>query len=162
MGLGLAFRCFFRALTDASFAERVAPVLSTPRLEEKKPSGESLRLLAILQRDGRLLDFLVEEIDGYSDDQIGAAVRDIHRDSRKALTKYVDLGPVIDKEEESTVEVPAGFDPSSIRLTGKVTGSPPFRGTLAHRGWRATRVDLPPAVTGSDPMLIAPAEVEIP
>ncbi|MFO0948378.1 MAG: DUF2760 domain-containing protein [Planctomycetota bacterium] len=162
MGLGLAFRCFFKALTDSTFAERVTPVLMPPAIEEKKPSGESLRLLAILQRDGRLLDFLTEEIDSYGDDQIGAAVRDIHRDCRKALTRYVELGPVIDKPEESKVEVPVGFDPSSIRLTGKVAGSPPFHGTLAHRGWRATRVDLPPAVTGSDPLLIAPAEVEIP
>ena len=39
----------------------------------KAPSGPDLRVLAVLQRDGRLVDFLQEDIDPYSDAQIGAA-----------------------------------------------------------------------------------------
>ena len=45
---------------------------------------ERSRFLAILQRDSRLIDFLQEDIAAYSDDQIGAAVREIHDQSRDA------------------------------------------------------------------------------
>lgn len=161
MGLGLAFRCFFKALTDAGFRARVQPVLAPPK-EEPKPLGQELRLLAILQRDGRLLDFLAEEITDYPDDQIGAAVRDIHRDCKAALAKYVELAPVIDKPEGDTVAVPVGFDANSIRLTGKVVGNPPMVGRLGHAGWQAKALHLPAPVAGANPMILAPAEVIIP
>ena len=96
----------------------------------------------------------------YDDAQIGAAVRDIHRDCKKAVEKYIDLAPVLDEAEGGNVTVPAGFDPARIRLTGNVKGHPPFRGTVAHRGWRAKDVRVPPTDPGSD-LVIAPAEVEL-
>jgi hypothetical protein len=161
MSLILAIRCFFRVLFDRQFAAEVQPLLDPPANAKERLSAESLRLLAILQRDGRLLDFLLEDIAAYPDDQIGAAVRDIHRDCRNALTKYIELEPVMAGEEESTVQVPAGFDPAAIRLTGRVTGNPPFKGTLAHRGWRVKRLELPELSKSADPLLIAPAEVDV-
>ena len=121
----------------------------------------AIQLLAILQRDGRLVDFLLEPIDGYSDAQIGAAVRDIHKGCRKTLEEYLRIEPVRAEHEESAIEVPAGFDPSAIRLVGNVAGQPPFRGTLRHRGWRTREVKLPAMPTAADPSVIAPAEVEI-
>src|ERR1700733_15156394 len=87
-----------------------------------KPSGAPLRLLTLLQREGRLLDFLMEDVQGYTDAQIGSAVRDIHRTCRKALQDHLVLEPVLKDAEGSEVTVPAGFDPSAIRLTGHVTG----------------------------------------
>jgi hypothetical protein len=60
------------------------------------------------------------------------------------------------------VEVPPGFDPSAIRLTGNVTGQPPFRGTLQHHGWRVKDYTLQPAPQGQDEFVIQPAEVELP
>ena len=158
MGLGLAFRCFFRALRDPDFGSRVQPLLT---VQPEKPSGAEVALLGLLQRDGRLIDFLTEEIGAYSDDQIGAAVRDVHRDCHATLVKYVELEAVIDEPEDETVEVPEGFDPTSIRLTGSLTGSPPFSGTLAHRGWRVKAIHLPPSAEGADPLVLAPAEVEV-
>jgi hypothetical protein len=181
MSLGVAFRSFFRALSDGGFSDRVkaildspagaAPVIAPPEppreivrevVKEvpKAVPGESLRLLGVLQRDGRLLDFLNEDIAGYDDAQIGAAVRDIHRDCKKTLDKYVDLAPVLDKEEGSNVDVPAGFNPGEIRLTGNVKGQPPFKGSLAHRGWKAMEVRAPAPDPGNE-MIIAPAEVEL-
>lgn len=161
MSLILAIRCFFRVLFDRPFATQIEPLLNPPKDGGKRVSGESLRLLAILQRDGRLIDFLSEDINPYSDDQIGAAVRDIHRDCKVALAKYVELEPVLAGEEEGSVQIPAGFDPAAIRLTGRVTGNPPFQGTLAHRGWRVKRLHLPDLSKNADPLLIAPAEVDI-
>jgi hypothetical protein len=181
MSLGVAFRSFFRALSDGTFSDRVQALLDgraaapaelpppePPReivrevvKEVHKPTpGDALRLFAVLQRDGRLLDFLSEDIAGYDDEQIGAAVRDIHRDCKKAIEKYIDLASVLDEAEGASVAIPAGFNPAHIRLTGNVKGQPPFRGTVAHRGWRAKDVRVPPSDPGSD-LIIAPAEVEL-
>ena len=103
-----------------------------------KPSAAPVRFLALLQREGRLVDFLTEDVQAYDDAQIGAAVREIQRKCRAALSEHLDLVPVMTQEEGANVEVPVGFDPSAVRLLGNVTGQPPFRGTLVHRGWRVT------------------------
>jgi hypothetical protein len=118
-------------------------------------------LLALLQREGRLLDFLMEDIQAYQDAQIGAAVRDIHRQCRQVLQEHLVLAPVIDKEEEQSVTVPSGFDPAAIRLTGQVAGQPPFTGTLKHRGWRVKEIKLAPPPAGQDAFVVMPAEVEL-
>jgi hypothetical protein len=127
-----------------------------------KPSGAALRLLALLQREGRLVDFLTEDIQGYSDADIGAAVRDIHQKCQKALRDHLTLAPVLPQAENDPVEVPTGFDPSAVRLTGNVTGQPPFRGTLKHPGWRVTELRLAAPPAGQDEFVLMPAEVELP
>jgi hypothetical protein len=153
----LAFRAFWRILTQPDFAARVEPLLS------RTPAGPDLRVLAVLQRDGRLVDFLEEDIDAYSDAQIGAAVRDIHRGCRKSLHDYLTIEPVIEAAEEQHVTVPADFDPAAIRLVGNVNGLPPFRGILKHHGWRVRSVHLPVLpVARDDSSVLSPAEVEIP
>lgn len=126
-----------------------------------KPSGAPLRLLALLQREGRLLDFLLEDVQAYQDAQIGAAVRDIHRSARKAIQEHLVLEPILPGEEGSRVTVPAGFDPSAVRLTGNVTGQPPFAGTLQHHGWRVKEIKLAPLAAGQDEFVVQPAEVEL-
>lgn len=152
----LAVKAFWKGLTDPDFATRVEPLF------RPAPAGPDIRILAVLQRDGRLVDFLQEEIDAYTDAQIGAAVRDIHRGCRKALRDYVSVEPILGGPEDSPVTVAADFDPAEIRLTGNVQGSPPFRGTLKHHGWRVKSVQLPvlPASRGESSVL-APAEVEV-
>jgi len=127
------------------------------------PSPDAaLRLLAVLQQDGRFIDFVKEEIDGYSDAQVGAAVRSIHAGCRKALADRVEFERIFSAEDGSQVDVQPGFDPAAVRLTGNVAGSPPFHGTLQHGGWRAIKVTLPESPGVVDPHIIAPAEVEIP
>ena len=125
------------------------------------PENGALRLLAALQEEGRLVDFLTEDIGAYSDDQVGAATRGIHGDCAKALRECVRLEPIMPGEEDADVTVPAGFDAAAIRLTGNVQGAPPFTGVLRHGGWRVTEVILP-ARSGIDPHVIVPAEVELP
>jgi hypothetical protein len=127
-----------------------------------KPSGVPLRLLALLQREGRLVDFLTEDVQGYSDADIGGAVRDIHQKCQKALRDHLTLAPVLPQAEGETVEVAPGFDPSAVRLTGNVTGQPPFRGTLKHPGWRVTELRLAAPPAGQDEFVLMPAEVELP
>jgi len=163
--LGLACSAFGRTLRNADFAAQVNTLLHPPPPEPPKPvkpDGRPVRLLTLLQREGRLLDFLMENIQDYPDAQIGAAVRDIHRGCQNALKEHLVLEPVLNQAEGSSVEVPAGFDPSAIRLTGNVTGQPPFRGTLQHHGWRVKEIKLAAPPEGQDEMVLMPAEVELP
>jgi len=122
--------------------------------------AESLHLLSLLQRDGRLLDFLSESLEGFSDSEIGAAARTVHEGCNKTLTSYLALEPVYREPEGASVTVASGFDPAAVRLTGNVVGAPPFKGSLRHHGWRATRVAFPPP-PAQDPRILAPAEVEL-
>jgi Domain of unknown function (DUF2760) len=124
------------------------------------PETAALRLLATLQEDGRLIDFLNEEVAPYSDEQIGAATRGIHESLAKALRACVALEPVMAGTEGDDVTVAAGFDPAAIRLVGNVSGQPPFRGVLRHAGWRVTTITVPER-RGQDDHVLAPAEVEI-
>ena len=157
--IGLAFKAFWKVLTDVRAAERVAPALAAAPPAE----GPDLRILAVLQRDGRLVDFLQEEIGDYTDAQVGAAVRKIHADCRKALREYLAIEPLISGEEGSDYTVPSGFDPAEVRLSGNVQGAPPFRGVLKHHGWRAKTAGLPalPSAPGGIAPVLAPAEVEV-
>ena len=162
--LGLSTRAFFKVLGDAPIAAKVKLLLDPPPPEPAKPyrlPSEPIRLLALLQREGRLLDFLLEDISAASDDQIGAGVRDIHKKAKKALEEHVALERILPGEEEAPVEVPAGFDPSAVQLTGNVTGQPPFKGTLKHHGWRVKGYKLPAPPEGQDDLVVAPAQVEV-
>jgi hypothetical protein len=121
----------------------------------------ALVLLGLLQREGRLVDFLRESIDGYADADIGAAARDIHRGCRKVVEDHFRLEPVMPGREEDRVQVPRGFDPAEIRIIGEAKGEPPFSGTLRHHGWRVTDAMLPTLADGVDRAVVAPAEVEV-
>ena len=122
----------------------------------------ALLLLGLLQREGRLVDFLRESLDLHPDAAIGAAVRDVHRGCRKVLDEHLRLEPVMPGNEDGPVVVPRGFDPAEVRLIGLASGEPPWRGTLVHHGWRAVDVKLPTLSDGLDRRVVAPAEVRLP
>lgn len=122
----------------------------------------ALVLLGLLQREGRLVDFLRESLDRHPDAAIGAAVRDVHRGCRKVLDEHLRLEPVMPGNEEGPVVVPRGFDPAEVRLIGLAAGEPPWRGILVHHGWRAVDVKLPTLSDGVDRRVVAPAEVRFP
>ena len=186
LGLGkrisYAARCFFAVLSRGEVPEDIAPEVvrgAAPRPEPEPAAAprpaepvearhaedspdRAVQLLALLQRDGRLIDFLSEDIAPYQDAQVGAAVRELHTNCRKALAQYVTLEPVIDGEEERPVTVEEGFDPAAVKLVGNVTGRPPMRGLLRHRGWRVAEINLPSLPPrGAGRAVVAPAEVEI-
>jgi uncharacterized protein DUF2760 len=161
--LGLAWTAFRRTAGDPAFAGKVQDLITPPPPPPPPPrSGEALRLLTLLQRHGRLLDFLLEDIQGAPNEQIGAGVRELHKESQAVLKEHLVLEPVMPQAEGETVEVPVGFDPSAIRLTGNVTGQPPFRGVLKHHGWRVKDFTLAKPPEGQDEFVVAPAEVELP
>ncbi|MCI0463839.1 MAG: DUF2760 domain-containing protein [Gemmataceae bacterium] len=159
----LAIRGSLRILRDPAFAAKVKDLLDPPPpAPPPKPSGAPLRLLVVLQRDGRLVDFLLEDLSALSDDQVVTAVRDIQPKCRKSLQEHLVLEPVLSGEENETVEVAPGFDPSAIQLVGNVTGQPPFRGALHHPGWRVKEIKVAAPAKGQDEFVLQPAEVGLP
>ncbi|TPV97259.1 MAG: DUF2760 domain-containing protein [Myxococcales bacterium FL481] len=178
--IGLALVAPFRLLFDGDFARAVAgigsdapraldskadeprPAPTAPSVTESEPDHASaLQLLAILQREGRFVDFLREDVAGFSDAEVGAAARVVHQGCARALDQHVQMAAIRTEGEGDSVELPQGFDAARVRVTGHVVGDPPFRGKLAHHGWEATRVSLPILATGHDPAIVAPAEVEL-
>lgn len=167
--IGHAFRSFFAILFSGELPEEIAKAYGyakpqpPPPPPPKQPSAAdgAMQLLGILQRDARLVDFLMEDIAGYSDDQVGAAVRSLHEQSRGVLQRYVTLSPVIDGVEGTPAKAsaaPAG----AVKFVGNVpSGPPPKGGTLRHRGWKAAKVDLPALSAKQDVTIVAPAEIEI-
>jgi hypothetical protein len=125
------------------------------------PEASALKLLATLQEEARLIDFVREDVSAYTDAQVGAAVRGIHAALRKSLDERLEIEPILTGEEGDPVDVPADMPAGRLRLTGRAAGAPPVRGVLRHGGWRATTVRLPAATPGSDPSVLAPAEVEV-
>lgn len=131
-----------------------------PRLVEAEPNA-ALQLLGLLQRQGRLVDFLQEDISGFSDADVGNAARVVHQGCREALREHLKLQPISERQEGERVTLEAGFDAAGYRLSGKLSGEPPFVGTLRHRGWRAAELNLPKLAPGHDLSVLAPAEVEL-
>lgn len=137
-----------------------APRAAETDAADDPATAGALRLLGLLQQEGRLVDFLEEDIEPYSDAQVGAAVRAIHSGCRQALHSRMHIERIYDQEDGAAVDIPPGFDAAAVRLTGAVRGGPPFRGVLQHGGWRASDVALPRGA-GSDASVLAPAEVEV-
>ena len=178
----LAFILPWKLLFNATFAAEVARVARLARPEPAEtelpgiepelsaqvvapPAGPdptpALQLLSILQREGRLIDFLQEDVSGFSDAEIGAAARVVHEGCQRGLHEYIELQAVRTEAEGAPVVLEPGFDPTRTRLTGNVVGSPPFRGRLAHHGWMVTGIHFPSLTDGHDPKVVAPAEVEL-
>lgn len=130
---------------------------------EKTDTGKRLylHLMAVLQKEGRLLDFFSEDLTQYQDAQIGAAVRNIHENCKKVLKTHISPQFVLEQNEGDEITVEKDFDPNTLKLVGNVTGTPPFKGVVRHRGWRARKLDLPTFSGEQPPGIIAPAEVEI-
>jgi Domain of unknown function (DUF2760) len=164
-----AFRCFFALLSGGEIPPDIAQALGLSVAPTKlavdkpaeQPADRAIQMLALFQRDGRLVDFLAEDVSPYPDSQLGAAVRTIHTSCREVLDRYLKLEPIISSEEDQPVTVPAGFDPAAIKLLGNVVGEPPIKGLLRHRGWRVKEVSLPSLPQGAGRNILAPAEVEV-
>ena len=173
-----AWVVYFKILFDGAFAAKVyAPQLEPPKPSEPKAEPEkvvvekvverivekpdaALQLLALLQREGRLIDFLEEDVSTFADADIGAAARQVHIGCRKALREHVKLEPVRTEDEGTKVTL-AEASPNEVKLTGNVQGKGPHTGVLRHKGWRAIDVQLPTAVAGHDAHVVAQAEVEL-
>lgn len=134
----------------------------TKPVEPEKPSvTAALQLLAAFQREGRLVDFLEQDVASFSDADVGAAARVVHEGCRKALRQHAKIQPVRAEEEGATIAIPEGYDAHQVKLTGNVQGKPPYKGKLQHRGWKVIDMSVPVTTADHDAAVIAPAEVEL-
>ncbi|GEM74510.1 DUF2760 domain-containing protein [Vibrio sagamiensis] len=124
-------------------------------------TDSAMQLLTLMQQEARLIDFLKEDLTAFSDEEVGAAARVIHSGGQKVLGDYVTLAHIRNEEEETRITIEEGFNAQEVRLTGNVTGHAPFTGTLIHKGWKATSMNLPKLAENYDASIIAPAEVEL-
>ncbi|KAF3361749.1 Uncharacterized protein PHSC3_001699 [Chlamydiales bacterium STE3] len=153
----IAIKSFFKIWKNPELASR---------LEEKKAEVkpmqqhyEHLKLLSMLQNNGRLIDFLKEDISNFSDADVGASVRKIHEDCAKLIEETVTIRPLIDQNEGEEIEISASYDPDKFKLVGRVI-EPPFKGIIVHRGWKAHKLSLPKSMESRSEVL-CPAEIEI-
>ena len=151
-----------KATLEAPASKAAPEAAPAPAPSAAVANEAAVYTLVLLQREARLVDFLQEDIGPYADAQVGAAVRKIHADCRRALDKYFHLEPIRTEPEQSRIDVPEGFDTRRLRVTGRNAGRPPFAATLIHRGWAAANIDLPQRNQARDPLVICPAEVEVP
>ena len=163
-----AFKAFFKALFNGEFAERLAKFMEGQSEPSSVQAGLSafepgtVGVLALLQREGRFIDFLQEDLEGAPDAQVGAVVKStVYKGCRKALRDYLKIVPICSEDEGREITIEKGFEPVDIRLVGKVEGDPPFKGVLRHKGWRLTQAHLPGEDQENVSDVSCPAEVEL-
>lgn len=174
--IGSAIRAFF-AILGGSLPEDIASSFGYVRSSKKreaepakqpevKTSDGALQLLGILQRDARLLDFFMEDIAPYTDDQVGGAVRNVHAECQQTLKKYFKLAPVIDGVEGTFTKPEAAGalarEAAAVKFIGNLPAQgKPTGGMLRHKGWRVDSNQLPAVAPKQNLNILAPAELEV-
>ena len=124
--------------------------------------AEIVSFLALMQDKGRLVDFLMDDINAYDDAQVGAASRVVHAGCKAALLEHFQIRPLREEGEGTRVRIEPGYAADEYRLLGTISGAPPFVGTLVHHGWKVESVKLPHVLASAGRLpTIAPAEVEL-
>lgn len=125
--------------------------------------AEVIAFLGRMQEKGRLVDFLMDDISGYPDQDVGQAARVVYEGCRAVLKEHFAIEPLHASAEGSRVTVPQGYRTAEFQLSGRLTGEAPFQGTLLHRGWKVTSARLPKVMTKEEGELptLAPAQVEV-
>lgn len=167
IGLYFFVQGFLLRTADARVPAEPAPAPVAPRVREREPEVDAhlVQFLGLLQEKGRFLDFVMDDIAGYSNDQVGAAARVVHQGCSRVVRDSFAVAPVHPGEEGNQVTLESGYNATEYRAVGTLAGSPPFHGTLLHKGWKASKVDLPRLVEkragAGEALVIAPAEVEV-
>lgn len=175
MSLGIALKAFFAALGNKEKASKIEraltasqaieaaptaqPAAPAPQAAPKTPARDSaVTLLASLQREARLLDLIQEDLNQYSDAQVGAAARPCLQQCASVLGRTLGIAPLLDAAEGDSVPVGDTPSPTRYQWIGEGTGA---SGKLVHHGWQATKMDLP-TWTGdaNDANVIAPAQIQ--
>ena len=182
MQVGLAFRAFWRCLTDAETADKVAlairtdgpalpaPASTSPAQPETKPAkpaapaapaqNPAVTLLAALQREARLIDLVHENLDQYGDAQIGAAARPCLKQCRETLERLLQIRPLESASENETIQLPENASPGRYRWLGEPADGA-TTAKLIHPGWQAAEVDLPRwSGPPEEASVLAPAQLQ--
>lgn len=162
MGFILAWKAFIKAFKEPEKAKVFLSDQPTPNVKKNDYEDPShLRMLGFLQQEGRLIDFLKEDISAFSDAQVGAAVRRIHQECARTLEEFVTVRSLREEGEGSLIQVPKDYNPIEIKIVGDIQGEPPFTGVLMHKGWKAHKRSLPKRALDQTYDVICPAEIEV-
>lgn len=156
--LKVAMQAFVQAWRQSAES---SPLLDVPAKVKEQADTSHLRLLSYLQQSGRLIDFFKEDITSFTDAQVGAAARKIHRDCADIVEELVAIRPLRDEAEGAVIQIPKGYNPAEVKLVGQIKGEAPFKGVLVHRGWKAHKRSLPKKSGESSAEVVCPAEVEV-
>jgi hypothetical protein len=139
------------------------PASPTPAAPKGSAEAEVIAFLALLQRKGRFIDFLMDDIAPHDDATVGAVARLVHQGCRDVVRDHLDVRPLESAAEGGTITVPAGYRATDYELSGKLGGPAPFTGTLEHRGWKVASIRLPQVTAPADGSLppLAPAQVTV-
>ncbi len=163
----VAYGCFVWGKSKSAKPEPVKSAALPPQSAAATPNTDAavVTFVGLLQEKGRLIDFLMDDVTGYSDAQVGAAARVVHQGCQAVMREHLTIEPIAQESEGATVTLPAGYATGDFRLSGNVTGEPPYEGTLVHQGWKVSQVRLPRLVgldeDGETLPHIAPAQVEL-
>ncbi|HBM15394.1 MAG TPA: DUF2760 domain-containing protein [Lentisphaeria bacterium] len=148
--------------SEIKIAELGMALAAEKESSSKKFDDGALYSLVLLQREGRFVDFIREDIKNYDDSQIGAAVRQIHAGCSKVLSENFNLKALYDKNNEGdTITLGENFNAEEVRLSGNVPSKGPYKGILRHKGWASASVSLPKKTIKTSSLVVCPAEIEI-
>ncbi len=119
------------------------------------------QLLKILQKQGRLLDFLTQNIDQFNDKEVANAAKVVHRGCNRALKKHCIIKAIYDTNENTNITLNPNFDRSKVNLTGNHHIKSPIKGILIHKGWQIESLSLPTLTEKANPDILQPAEIEV-
>lgn len=166
--LSMAIKMIFSGSYTVELFVNMAPKVEEPEEVEQpeialqeNSTDSAMQLLAVLQKEGRLVDFINEDINAFADEQVAAAARVVHQGVKKSLSEHVTFQPVASVTEGDAVSLAADYDRNAYRLSGNISGSAPYNGTLIHKGWKVESLSLPAVADGTDLSVVAPAEVEL-
>lgn len=169
LGIYVLFEAFI-TLKSPCPSKEAALVEAAPQkdtqLLESVGNRSVLHFISSLQEKGRLVDFLMDDISRYSDEQVGAAARVVHQGCAVVLKEQLAVMPIHSGSEGEEFALKSGFNVAEWRLVGKVGGEAPFKGTVLHRGWKVERFNLVRDINLSQAkeaqsQVIAPAELEL-
>jgi hypothetical protein len=165
VALALAVAAFApapKSVPKPAVAEAVKPPAAAA-VPQNQARAEVVTLLGVFQEKGRLIDFLMEDVTPYSDQEVGSVARSVHQGCKAALNEHFSIEPVSTEAEGAAVTVPAGYPADEFRFVGNLSGQAPFTGKLVHKGWRVNSVKLPRVLNleGDRLPALAPAQVEV-
>ena len=132
---------------------------------DARVDAEIAHFLGILQEKGRFMDFVMDDITSYNNEQVGAAARVVHQGCSKVMSEYFSIVPLHEGAEGDSVVLQEGYNPAEYRPVGKLADGARIQGKITHRGWKATEIKLPrraeTAAGSEDRFVITPAEIDV-
>lgn len=121
--------------------------------------------ISMLQEKGRILDFAMDDIEKYSDEEVGRVARVVHQGIRDVFVSTTGVRPLHKGLEGEVIKINENDDFSMYKMLGTGTGNPPFSGTVVHRGWIAEKLVIPKSSlkssTNSASKIIQAVEIEV-